>query len=257
MKKEILAPYALSAIFAILCAVLALLASNWRNRAKSAEAEMAELKAKPGRIEAKKPEDRKDAAVPIPEVPAPARQEPGERSGDRFTGIREERGRDRDPAAFAENMRKRFEEMKTSDPERYDEIVRRMNESTVRMDKEMKDRLDYMKAMELDQSLMTPEEIANHGKLMEILQQNSRTLSYLAENPEAEDASQLRMELFQSARETRPLLETERKLAIRKVGAQNGLQGESLKKFEEEVGKAYDMTSMGMGRVGGEGRGGR
>jgi len=167
---------------------------------------------------------------------------------------RDERWQDRDPAQMAENMRSRFEELKNSDPERYNEIMQRVNEFTQRFDKDVKERIDYLKNLKVDESYMTPEEIEAYNKLLSNLEQNSKTLEYLVKNPEADDATTLRMELFQSARETREFMEKTRKIAIKNIGIQNGLSGEKLKQFEEEINKAYEMTSFNVGRFIGGGR---
>lgn len=158
--------------------------------------------------------------------------------------------RDRDPADIVENMRNRMEDMKNNNPELYNQIVQRMNDFTLRLDKELKDRIEYLKEIKIDESLMTADEIENYNKLIDIMENNSKTVSYLAENPEADDAPTLRMELFQSARGTRELLQTARKIAIKNIGIQNGLSGDKLKEFEENVNKAYDMTSFAIGRFG-------
>ncbi|HPO90811.1 MAG TPA: hypothetical protein PLJ44_06855, partial [Victivallales bacterium] len=85
---------------------------------------------------------------------------------------RNERWQDRDPAQIAENMRNRFEELKNSDPERYNEIMQRVNEFTQRIDNEVKDRIDYLKNLKIDESYMTPEEIEAYNKLISTLEKN-------------------------------------------------------------------------------------
>jgi len=170
---------------------------------------------------------------------------------------RNERWQDRDPAQIAENMRNRFEELKNSDPERYNEIMQRVNEFTQRIDNEVKDRIDYLKNLKIDESYMTPEEIEAYNKLISTLEKNSKTLEYLVKNPGADDATTLRMELFQSAMETRDFMEKTRAIAIKNIGIQNGLSGEKLKQFQEEINKAYEMTSFNVGRFGGRQNPGR
>ncbi|HPN84614.1 MAG TPA: hypothetical protein PK821_04680 [Victivallales bacterium] len=245
MKKNAV-PYSIAAVFAVLFAVTAFTTIHWKKIAKNAEQEIAQLKTEKAQAELKIKQKKQDKVVPPPPPPPPSSNfDAGSGLGrDGMMGVAP------DASAFIDNMKSRFEDMKNTDPERYNQIKQRMDDFMSKAQKEAADRIEYFKSLDIDTKSLTPEELENHNKLVEILEKNSKSLSYLAENPDAEDSTQVTAELFQSSMGVYQLLENERKIAIRSVGIKNGLEGEKLTSFEQDVGKAYDMTSMGFGRGG-------
>ncbi len=154
--------------------------------------------------------------------------------------------------------RNSLENLKESDPERYAAMVERRNSFTKQMQDNSAKQVEFFK--KLDMKSMTPEQLDNHNKLLPLVTKNNQLLYELSQNPEAENASEIRRQLGDNSRQMRDLLDTERSVALQQFAKQIGYRSDQAAQFEEYVKNVYAMTStnpfmQGGGRGGGGNRG--
>lgn len=146
-----------------------------------------------------------------------------------------------------------MENLKETDPEGYATMVERRNSFIKRMQDNSTQQVEFLK--KLDTKSMTPEQLDNHNKLLPLVNANNQLLYELAQNPEAENASEMRQTLQDNSRQMRSLLDTERSVALQQFAKQIGYGGDQAAQFEASVKKVYDMTSANPFQVGGRGGG--
>jgi DNA-dependent RNA polymerase auxiliary subunit epsilon len=145
-----------------------------------------------------------------------------------------------------------LETLKETNPEAYAAEVERRNNFRKQMQDNSGKQVEFIK--KLDTKSMTPEQLDNHNKLLPLVTKNNQILYELTENPEVENASDLRRELFDNSRKMRDLMGTERSIALQQFAKQIGYSADQAVQFEEYVKSVYDMTSTNP--FGGAGRGG-
>ncbi|MFA6291877.1 MAG: hypothetical protein WC637_08865 [Victivallales bacterium] len=165
-----------------------------------------------------------------------------------------------EPNVNQDRGRVSMEKLKESDPERYAEMVERRNSFTKQMHDNSAKQVDFFK--KLDTKSMTPEQLENHNKLLPLVAKNNQLLYELAQNPDAENLSDIRRELGDNSRQMRDLLATERSAALQQFAKQIGYRSDQTAQFEAYVKSVYDMTSgnpfqgmQGGGRGGANNRG--
>ena len=145
--------------------------------------------------------------------------------------------------------------LKETDPERYASMVEQRNNFTKQMHDNSAKQIDFFK--KLDTKSMTPEQLENHNKLLPVVAKNNQLLYELSQNPEAEDATEIRRELGDNSRQMRDLLVTERSAALQQFAKQIGYRSDQTAQFEEYVKNIYALTSTNPFTFGGGGgRGG-
>jgi hypothetical protein len=170
---------------------------------------------------------------------------------------REERRDNRQPR---ESFEDRMARMKTEDPEGYAEMIKRREEQQSKMRYNLAERTATF--MDLDTSTMTEEERANHDLLVQKMA-NVWELTEKFQDPEAPPDREAMRELFTQMNEVRPLMQQERTVMFKQLGAEAGYQGEDAEAFASYIEGIIDATSLrmpygGRGGPGGsrDGRGG-
>ncbi|MDZ8119835.1 hypothetical protein [Pontiella agarivorans] len=152
------------------------------------------------------------------------------------------------------NNRQSFEErmaqMKEEDPQGYAEMIKRREERSSQMRYNLAERTATF--MDINTSSMTEEELANHEQLIAQMAQIWE-MTELFQDPEAAPDRETMREMMEVARDTRPLLETEREVMLKQLGADLGYEGEDAEAFALYIGEIYEATTLNM--PGGRGRG--
>ncbi len=232
-------------VLMIICACLAYSDMENKERALKAESELAKLKQDmAAKISSKNFPVPEKKILPNPQpvtvsIPPPAQAV--------------EPPRDDNPTP-QDRGRINMEKLKETDPERYAAIVERMNNFTKQMHENSTKQVDFLK--KLDTKSMTPEQLDNHNKLIPLVAKNNQLLYEISQNPEGENASNQRRELFDNSHQMRDLLDTERSTVLQQFATQLGYHTDQTAQFEEYIKYVYDMTSSNPFRVGGGGRGG-
>ncbi|NNJ70112.1 MAG: hypothetical protein HKP10_02350 [Kiritimatiellales bacterium] len=152
-----------------------------------------------------------------------------------------------------ESWEDRMARMKEEDPDGYAEMVERRQQRQQEMRYTLAERTATF--MDLDTSLMNEEELANHEKLVEIMA-NVWTLTDEFQDPEAAPDREVMQELYREMSEARPLLQQERVIMFKQLGAELGYQGEDANLFADHVEDIISATTLRSPRGGGR-RGGR
>jgi len=176
--------------------------------------------------------------------------------------LEEAKKNQRQPRQPRQSYTERMEQMKQEDPEGYAEAVKRREEFQQRMKYNMAERAAVI--VDLDTTGMTKEELAVHEELVERMGRVFE-LTEAMQNPEGGMNRETMHELFSNIHETRPLLEQERTVILRKIGEDMGLnkqESQNLSTYIEGVISAttIQMPHGGRGgswRGGGSGGGGR
>lgn len=153
-----------------------------------------------------------------------------------------------DRQSFEESM----VQMREEDPEGYAEMIQRRSERQ----EEMRYNLDERSAtfMDLDTSMMTEEELANHELLVAKMAQVWEMTEQF-QDPEAAPDREAMREMMEIAREVRPLMEVERSIMFKQLGTNLGYEGENAEAFATHVEDIIEVTSMQIrGSRGGGGR---
>ena len=144
-----------------------------------------------------------------------------------------------------------MENLKETDPEGFAAMVERRSSFIKRMQDNSTRQVEFVK--KLDTKSMTPEQLDNHNKLLPLVNANNQLLYELAQNPEAENVSEMRQTLQDNSRQMRSLLDTERSVALRQFAKQIGYGGDQTAQFEASIKNVYDMTSANPFQGGGRG----
>jgi chromosome segregation ATPase len=152
------------------------------------------------------------------------------------------------PAA-RQSLEETMARMREEDPKGYAELIQRRNERQ----QEMSNNLDERTAafMDLDTSKMTEEELANHellvAKMTRLWEINEQF-----QDPEAERDREAMWEMMSVTRGIQPLLEVERSVMFKQLGADLGYEGKEAEVFATNIEAILDATGMPM--LGGRGR---
>jgi hypothetical protein len=150
-----------------------------------------------------------------------------------------------------------MEDLKTRDPQRYEEMQARFKEMGQKTSSYLGKQDEFLKSLKTEN--MTPEQQDNHAKLQEALAKAKEISEQLNADPEGPKAGELRGQLFQAMRDSRELLEGERQIALQDMAGQLGYTKEQTPQFVEYVNSIYEMTNPGtiFRSVMGGGEGGR
>ena len=117
--------------------------------------------------------------------------------------------------------------------------------------------------LNLDESKMTEEQLANHNELTKMLDRNWELMEISGNDEDPDAQGKARMELMRNVFSMGELLGNEREVALQGMGREMGYDDKGSAAFSESVQDVYKMTSVrsymptGMGRGGWGGRGGR
>jgi chromosome segregation ATPase len=141
-----------------------------------------------------------------------------------------------------------MERLKEEDPERHKEIQDRIANFNKRLKDANMEQSEFFAS--LDTEAMTEEQLESHNKLVELQAKLDEINDLMAGAPEnGEDVNALRMDMFMTMREMRPLYESEREVALQDLGQDIGYNQEESKEFANYVDYVYDMTSSSMRRA--------
>jgi hypothetical protein len=141
--------------------------------------------------------------------------------------------------------------MKEEEPERYAEMIKRRTERTEQLRYDQASRIATF--MDMDTSSMSPEELANHNLLLEKLSGLwEQTAAFDPEQPPDRETMQT---IFETVGDVRSLMEQERTVMLKQLGAEVGLSGDDAEDFSSYVQEIISATSLRWPRGGRRGGG--
>ena len=143
------------------------------------------------------------------------------------------------------SARERMEELKRTDPKRYEEMQARRQEFRTRMAEALATRDDFLGSIDL--SLLTEEQRETHRRFTEALaaQQEAMARMDAAMESGVEPTEEERQQMREAFRNVRDLQNAERDALLGAVATSMGLQaGEEADSFVEVVKSVYDSTGM-------------
>lgn len=153
-----------------------------------------------------------------------------------------------------ESWEDRMARMKEEEPEEYAEMIAKREERQQKMRYSLAERTATF--MDLDTSLMTEEERANHEILIEKMA-NVWTLTEQFQDPEAAPDREAMRELFTELNEARPLMRDTRTVMFKQLGSELGYEGQDAEDFAAHVEDIIGATTIQVPGRGGRGGGGR
>jgi hypothetical protein len=147
---------------------------------------------------------------------------------------------DRGPPGGRARFDARMEELRQTDPARY----QAMQEQRARMREQMTNSLAKQSAlvMNLDVEQMTEDQRANHDRLVQVLEENWKCMDILNTQPESEQAAVARQTLRDNRFEMRDLLASERQASLMQMARSIGYS-ENPQEFADAVSQIVDLTS--------------
>ncbi|MDD2600953.1 MAG: hypothetical protein PHO37_17305 [Kiritimatiellae bacterium] len=152
-----------------------------------------------------------------------------------------------------ESWNDRMERMKEEEPEQYAEMQQRREDFQKRMEQRSTDRRSFL--AEVNVANMTPEQQANHTRLLELTDKIDTTMKQLMSG-DGESSRDLRREMFESFGELGELYTNERQYLLEETAAAAGYTGSSAALFSEHIQAIIENTTIQPPMMGG-GRGGR
>lgn len=144
---------------------------------------------------------------------------------------------------FIGRSRQRLEELKETDPERYEQIQEERRNRRERMTDTLARQSAFVVNMDVD--AMNEDQRSNHERLAEVMTENWTCMETIRTQPETDEASQARRTLRSNMSEMRDLFGVERETALLELSRTMGYDGEDGRAFSETVKEIYDMTSLG------------
>lgn len=139
-----------------------------------------------------------------------------------------------------QSFQERMEQLKQEDPERYAEIVQRRTERQEEMRYDQANRLAAF--MNMDTSMMSEEELANHNLLIQKLSEVwDATEAFDPQNPPDREAMRA---AFGSMREIGQLMDMERTVMFKQLGTEVGLSASESEEFASYVDSIIETTSL-------------
>lgn len=133
-------------------------------------------------------------------------------------------------------------QLKEENPERYEEIQKRIQEMNLRRKEGLETQLDFI--VSIDPERLNDEQLANHTKLLEKLQQ-LRELNDQMQNPgEDADPRALHQQMREAMGGVRELLDNERGIVLEQFAKDLGYTDKGATEFAEYIQEAYDKTSF-------------
>lgn len=158
------------------------------------------------------------------------------------------------PPRQRESFEDRMAKMKEEDPEGYAEMIQKRRERQQEMKYNLAERTALF--MNMDTSLMTEEELANHealvGQMAKVWE-----MTDLFNDPEQSPDRETMREMYETVQEVRPLMQQERATMFKQLGYDLGYEADDAQAFAEHVDEIIGATSLQMPGRGRGGRGGR
>ena len=233
----------------------------YRNRARLAEQQAGAARAEADTLRAR------IAAAPIPVAPAPEPAPTGAAAGevaraedsealsrirelevalaekDRVIWDLQVRATNRPPP---EERRGRdrgdwMEDLRQSDPARYEEMQKRREERQREMSRQYAEKAAYF--LKRDTSKMKDEEKASYDLMLQLLDETWRLSEQMRAELSPEERRELRQTLREKAEVLNPLLEQERARTFTELGEQVGYTGEAAAEFADYLESIIELTS--------------
>lgn len=141
------------------------------------------------------------------------------------------------------SMRVFMEELKEHDPEQYEEIMRQRAAWEMLMAEVRRLRANFFNS--LDTSLLTPEELANHTRYLELLKKRDALEAQFdaaMENDE-EITEEMSITMAETMEEMYPIQIAEREALFKAVATSMGLQGADVEAFAAIIHEVIGVTS--------------
>jgi hypothetical protein len=152
--------------------------------------------------------------------------------------------------ADRQSLQESMEQMMEEDPEGYAERAQTQSERQEEMRYNLEERAASF--MDIDTSMMTEEELANHELLVAKMEEISEITEQF-QDPEAAPDSEALREMMALAREAQPLMAVERTVMFKQLGTDLGYTGEDAEVFATNIEFIIDATSMQLAGVRGRG----
>jgi hypothetical protein len=152
-----------------------------------------------------------------------------------------------------------LEEIKESDPKRYEEIQERRKEARENMQRSIAEQADYY--LSRDTSVMEEDEFAEYEQMLVLLDETWGLAEQMQSNMPWEERRTIRRTMHDNMEQLDPLLDTERDREFYQIGLDFGYTESEAAEFTDYLNGVIEVTSMrslyeGMhsGRRGGGGR---
>ena len=150
-----------------------------------------------------------------------------------------------------------LEEIKQTDPQRYEEIQARRQESRQRMERSIAEQATYY--LKRDTAKMDENELADYNRLLGLLDETWRLAEQMQSDLPSEERHSLMRTMHDNMEELTPLMETERDRTFYEIGLDFGYTESEAQDFKDYLNHVIDVTSMRTlfgGMHGGPGGGG-
>lgn len=154
----------------------------------------------------------------------------------------------------AEERKKQMEELKQTDPEKYEELISRREAFRDRIENAFAQRAALL--IDRDTNEMNEKELAHYEQMLNALER-SWQLTEKMTDPETspEERRELRQEMQETSRELRPLLSEERTRRLEELGTASGYSENEAEAFADYIQSVYQATSLPGGGMRGPTRG--
>jgi hypothetical protein len=145
-----------------------------------------------------------------------------------------------------EEREAQMEELKRTDPEKYEEIMIRREEMRERMQTAFAERAATL--LERASGNLTEEEQAQQDYMFQTLEETWQLAEKMASSDtSSEEKQEIRKELFEKSMELRPLLEDERQRQLYELGVSSGYSESEAEEFVNYINETFRATSMPFG----------
>jgi hypothetical protein len=134
-----------------------------------------------------------------------------------------------------------LQDLKQTDPERYQRILGHYNKMNKRMSKGVEGKLAFFN--DLDTSEMTDEEIKNHQKIVDILTKMQEESEKTVAMDNLEESQSAMREQWKNSRKLSKMMNKTRDYLIADAGRKMGFSNEDAKLLKDYVKNAYEITS--------------
>lgn len=135
-----------------------------------------------------------------------------------------------------------LEELRAKDPQRYQEVVQRREEGRQSARYEIARRAAHY--LNLDKAAMTPEEVEQRERLLDLLHQSLDLTEKLEADLSEEERADIARSLRRNMRDLSPLLDSERERALYRMGKDIGYTDDDAAAFALYVRDVVDLTSV-------------
>ena len=126
------------------------------------------------------------------------------------------------------------------DPERHRRILERLHAINRETEEALADSAEFL--FNLDMSLMNEEQVANHQKLLELMEDSWKQLDVMKADPQGKDAQEAKAKLRGNVMAMRKAYETERQAALEQWCQWKGITPDEAAEARAEIEAVYERT---------------